>query len=69
MRPLAPNTVRILEDVLTHNPTSQAAIARRLGLNVKTLHFHLIRLRRRGLVTWTTGKPGTVRPLVSEVPK
>lgn len=62
MRPLADNSKRILADVIAAGRTSQADIARRLGINVKTLHLHLIRLRRQGLVTWEDGKPGTVRP-------
>lgn len=69
MRPLTPTSIRILEDIIRHNPTSQAAVARRLGLSGSAVKLHLLRLRRRGLIAWTPYKTGTLRALVSEVPQ
>lgn len=42
------------------------SIADATGLrSLSTVHFHLAALRRKGLITWTPGAAGTLRPTVS----
>jgi predicted transcriptional regulator len=44
---------RILDDVLAHAGTAQAAVAARLGLSRQALHYHVKKLEARGLLSKT----------------
>lgn len=42
-------------------------LARVLDKSVSTVHYHLMRLHRAGLVTWEDGRMSTMRPTVRRV--
>jgi predicted transcriptional regulator len=60
-------TTRILGAILAGDRTGPA-IASRVGSDPFTVHRRLEILRTEGLITWTPGTQGTIRPLVEAHP-
>ena len=62
-----PSLAVLFETLMQPHPTVPS-IADALGRSKATVHAHLVRLRRCGLVEWCDGSRGTLRPLVRVVP-
>lgn len=71
--PIGDAQIRVLLGLLAvygeHGRATVRTVARAVGRNVSTTHSHLSFLRAQGLVTWTDGESGTLRPLVQEIPR
>ncbi len=63
---LGNGATRVLLAVLAGDRTVQA-LCRRLHISQEVAYRHMTTLRAMGLVTWETGRKGTLRPLVTVV--
>lgn len=59
---------RVLLAVVNQRRPTVPSLVDELHKSKSTIHFHLMNLRRLGLVTWEHGKAGTLRPKVVERP-
>lgn len=64
---LGDSATRVLVAVVCLRRPSVADVARHVGLSKASTYDHLLRLRRRGLVTWDPRGAGTLRPTVAVV--
>lgn len=69
---VSPARTRVLLGLLhVHERDGRATVrslADETGRSINPTHRHLRRLRDAGLVAWTPGSAGTLRPLVTPVP-
>jgi DNA-binding IclR family transcriptional regulator len=59
---IPPAATKVLLALMAEYPTTIRVVAERVGMNPSTTYGHLQNLRADGLVEWTKGKNGTLRP-------
>lgn len=65
---IGPARTRVLLAVLADQWPTVDSCMRRTGLSRNTVYYHMVALRKDGLIDWDSGRRGTMRALYRPTP-